>query len=173
VEVGFEGVEFVAKLMRKFGAEDFEEFGDGLGFDGPFGGVDKHELIHGGLGNVEAVESKGAGSGHVADGSFGGGGAAFDAFEHPLQDANVFAIAGPEEFAVGTTAKPIYVENFWRIFDARAHAQPVLEIFGHVVAAEGKHGHGVAAGDADGSSGGGGCFGSESGAHEDTVLPVA
>src|SRR5579862_4970843 len=148
--------------MRKFGTEDFEEFGDGFGLGGPFGGIDEHELVHGGFGNVEAVERERAGRGYVADGSFGSGCAAFDALKHPLQDANVFAIAGPEEFAVGTTAKPIYVENFGRIFDARTHAQPVLEIFGHVVAAEGKHGHGVAAGDADGSSGGGGCFGSES-----------
>ena len=120
----------------------------------------------------KAIERERRRRGHVADGRFRGGGAAFDAVEHPLQHAHVFAVARPQEFSVRALAEPIHMENLRRIFQLRAHRQPVAEIIGHVVAAEGKHGHRIAARDADGARGGGGGFRSHRRADENAVLPV-
>ena len=121
---------------------------------------------------MEAIEGEGFASGNEADGSLFGSTAAFDAFEDPLEDADIVPITGPEEFAVGTLAEPVDVENLGRVRYAVAHVQPVLEIIGHVVTTEGKHSHGIAAGDADFAGDGRGSFGSHGGADIDAVLPV-
>jgi hypothetical protein len=52
------------------------------------------------------------------------------------------------------------------------HLDPVAEVVAHVVAAEGQHGHGVAADLADGSGGGGGGLGAHGGAGVDAGAPV-
>ena len=52
------------------------------------------------------------------------------------------------------------------------HAQPVPEVIAHVVAAEGKHGHGIAADGADFAAGGGRGFGAHGGAGVDAGRPV-
>ena len=46
-----------------------------------------------------------------ADGGFLAAGAAADAVDDPLEDAHVFAVAGPEELAVGVLAEPVDVED--------------------------------------------------------------
>ena len=52
------------------------------------------------------------------------------------------------------------------------HAEPVPEVVAHVVAAEGQHGHGIAADLADGAAGGGGGFRAHGGADVDAGGPV-
>src|SRR6185437_8199870 len=69
--------------------------------------------------------------------------------------------------------EPVHMENFRRLSDALAHLQPVLEIIGHVVPAERKHGHRIAAGYANSAGGGGRGLRSHGGADENSVLPVA
>src|SRR5258708_27645260 len=68
-----------------------------------------------------------------------------DAVYDPFEHAEILAEAGPEKFSVSIFTEPVYVE------DARSHAEralhfdPVAEVIAHVISAEGKHGHGVAA----------------------------
>ena len=110
--------------------------------------------------------------GGPADGGFFALGAAADAVDDPLEDAHVFAVAGPEEFAVLVFAEPVDVEDARRGGEGALHLEPVTEVVAHVVAAEGEHGHGVAADFADGAAGGGGGFGAHGGAGVDAAGPV-
>src|SRR5260221_12725777 len=64
------------------------------------------------------------------------------------------------------------MENFGWMRDTLAHFEPMAEIVGHVVAAEGQHGHRIAANDADVSGGRGSSFAGRGGAYEDAVLPI-
>src|SRR5258707_6041760 len=64
------------------------------------------------------------------------------------------------------------MENFGWMRDTLAHYEPMAEIVGHVVAAEGQHGHRIAANDADVSGGRGSSFAGHGGAYEDAVLPI-
>ena len=52
------------------------------------------------------------------------------------------------------------------------HLDPVPEIVAHVIAAEGQHGHRIAADLADGAGGGGGHFRAHGGADVDAGAPV-
>ena len=90
-----------------------------------------------------------------ADGGFLALGAAANTIDYPLEDAHVLAVTGPEEVAVGVLAEPVDVEDAGGGFELALHLQPVPEVVAHVVAAEGEHGHGVAADFADGATGGG------------------
>ncbi len=65
------------------------------------------------------------------------------------------------------------MKNFGRVLQFLAHFQPVTEVISHVVAAEGNHGHGVAARDADGAGSGRSGLGGHGGADEHAMLPVA
>ncbi len=49
--------------------------------------------------------------GHPADGRFAAKRAAAGAVDDPFEYAHVFAVAGPDEFAVGIFAEPVHVEN--------------------------------------------------------------
>ncbi len=105
-------------------------------------------------------------------GVFDGVGLAAAAVENPLDDPQVLAVAGPEELALLVAAEPVDVEDLGRAVHPLAHGQPVLEVVAHVVAAEGQHGHRVAADLALLAELGGGPLRGHRGPDEDAVLPV-
>ncbi len=130
------------------------------------------QFVEGFAGEVEALPVDVFVVWGPADGSFFADGAAADSVYDPLEDAHVFAIAGPEEFAVFVFAEPVDVEDAGRGGESALHAEPVPEVVAHVVAAEGKHGHGVAADFAYGGAGGGGGLRAHGGSGVDSSGPV-
>ena len=96
------------------------------------------------------------------------------AAEDPLEHAAVLAEAGPEELAVVVLAEPVDEEDprQLRRVASRADLQPVAEVVGHVVAAEGQHRHRVEAQLADLAGRRGGRLRGHRRAEEDAVLPV-
>ena len=124
--------------------------------------------------DVEAVCIEGVGGGEVADGGLFCFGGAVEAVEDPFEDTAVFAVARPHEVARFVTAEPVDEEDLGEFFFIGfcSYLEPMLEVVGHVVAAEGEHGHWVEAELADCAAGGGGGFGGHDGAEEDTVVPV-
>ena len=56
-----------------------------------------------------------------------------------LQHAHVLAEARPEELAALVLAEPVDAEDARRVRDLAAELQPVVEVVGHVVAAERQH----------------------------------
>src|SRR6187402_2562356 len=123
--------------------------------------------------DVQALEVQILRSRQVADGGFLRACAARDAVEHPGQHAQVVAETRPQELAVRALAEPVDVEDLRRVLQLCADVQPVLEVVTEVVAAEGLHGHGVAAHHAHGAGGCRGGLGSDRSAYQYTVLPVA
>src|SRR5258708_17069899 len=69
--------------------------------------------------------------------------ASFHALQYPFQHADIFAVTGPQEFAIRTLAEPVHVKNLRRFWYFLAQLQPVLKIIRHVVAAERQHAHRV------------------------------
>ena len=136
-----------------------------VGFVEPGGAVDGEEG-----GEVEGEVSEVEGGGEVADGGCLGGGEVGGALEDPLEDAGVFAVAGPEVMAVLSVEEPVDVVDAGE-FGARCHLEPVGKVVAHVVAAKGEHGEGIVAEFADFAFGGGSRFGGDAGAEEDAVLP--
>src|SRR5580704_12523839 len=100
-------------------------------FLGPVRGLDAQQFVHGFAGHVDAVERNRIWSGYGANGSFRRRGLSFDAFEHPLQDAGIFAITRPQEFSVSALAKPIHMENLRWMRDLFPHFEPVPKIIAH------------------------------------------
>src|SRR5580693_2364433 len=98
--------------------------------------------------------------------------AAFDAVEHPFQDAHVFAVTGPEKFSIFISAEPVHMENLGRVLNLPSHLEPMPEIIAHVVTAERKHGHGIATGDAYSAGSSSSGFRGQRGADKYAVLPV-
>ncbi len=84
-----------------------------------------------------------------ADRRFLGIGPTFATLDDPLQYAQVFAEARPQEFAVVVLAEPVDVENLGQVLGALGEGQPVCPVVGEVVATERLHRHRVAAHDAD------------------------
>src|SRR5574340_1685092 len=81
---------------------------------------------------------------HPAQRRFLGAGAALDAVDDPPQYAHVLAEARPHEVAALVHAEPVHAEYARWMLDHVAHAQPVVEVVAHVVAAEGQHGERIA-----------------------------
>ena len=122
--------------------------------------------------DVQAGQVEAFGRGHVADRRLHGVGLAAAAVENPLDHAQVLAVARPEELAVLIGAEPVDVEDLGRVGHPPAHVQPVLEVVAHVVAAEGQHGHRVAADFAELAELGGRALRGHRRADEHAVLPV-
>src|SRR5260370_13039667 len=99
-------------------------------------------------GDFQAIQSESVARGNEADGGFLRLAAAFHALQNPLQSADIFAEAGPQEFSVRAAPEPLHMENFRGMRDALAHLQPMANISGHVLAAETQHAPGLAARDA-------------------------
>lgn len=147
------------------------DLGDGLA---PAGGVDRGDGLQVCFVYMHAFGVERFGGGEIPDGGFVGGGRVVEAFEDPFEDAAVFAVARPEEAAVFVAAEPVDEEDLGEFFFVGfgSKCEPMLEVVGHVVAAEGEHGHGVEAEFAYCAAGGGGGLGGHDGAEEDAVLPV-
>lgn len=66
-------------------------------------------------------------------------------FDNPFENTHIFTKARPEEFAVFVFAEPVDIENAGWVGDVAAELQPMVEVIGHVVAAEWEHGKRVTA----------------------------
>src|SRR6185503_9961481 len=80
-----------------------------------------------------------------ANGRFLSACTALYAIHNPFQNAEVVTKAGPQELALGVLAEPVHVENPWSYGERALHLDPMPEIVPHVIAAKGKHRHGIAA----------------------------
>src|SRR5437867_6260312 len=78
-------------------------------------------------GQIEAVRG-----GDEAERSLHGAAAALDAIDHPLQDARVLAVAGPQEATLGVPPEPVHAEDLRRIDEPRTRGEPVREVAPHV-----------------------------------------
>jgi hypothetical protein len=78
-------------------------------------------------------------------------GGAVEAVEDPFEDTAVFAVARPHEVALFVTAEPVDEEDLGEFFFIGfcSYLESILEVVGHVVPAEGEHGHLVKAEPAD------------------------
>ncbi len=121
---------------------------------------------------IEAIPADVVVKGRPADGGLARGDAAAHAVDDPLQHAEVFAEAGPEELAVRILAEPIHVEDLRRGAEVAAHADPVAEVVAHVVAAEGQHRQRITAYLADRAGSGGSGLRAHGGAGVDARNPV-
>src|SRR3954452_19014096 len=109
--------------------------------------VDREQPLQGLGREVEPVDVQRALGRDASDRRVGRLGLAVAAAEDPLQDTGVLAEAGPQELALVVLAEPVDVEDLRQLVGVAlgADVQPVLEVVGHVVAAEGQHGEGVEA----------------------------
>src|SRR5438445_3035418 len=92
--------------------------------------------------------------GHPADGSFAALGAYAGTVHNPFEDTHIFAVAGPDEFSFGVFTEPVHVEDARSDGKRALHLDPVTKIIAHVIAAERKHGHGIATNFARAADGG-------------------
>ena len=113
-----EPVVFFVNFVGQAIAEFLEELSDVRHVPWPIRRLDAQEFVHCFAGDVETIEGRSRLAWARADRSFRRGSVAFDAFEHPLQHAHVFAVAGPQKFSVGAFAEPIHMENFGRMRNA-------------------------------------------------------
>ena len=127
-------------------------------FPDAFGEVHIHQLFELLLAEFQAAPIEVLVAGHPAESGFAGAGRAADAFDDPLQHAEVLAVAGPEELAFGVAAEPVDFENARRLLELAAEIEPVAEVVAHVVAAERQHRERVAADLAELAERGGGHF---------------
>ncbi len=117
--------------------------------------------------------SSASSDGHEADRGLDGVRAARAALDDPRQHARVLAEPGPEELPVLVLAEPVDVEDLRQLRAvAPAELQPVREVVGHVVAAEGQHRERVEAQLADLAGRGRGRLRAHRRAEEHRVLPV-
>src|SRR6185312_15207202 len=89
-----------------------------------------------------------------------------------LQDAEILAIARPEELVLRIATEPVHVIDAGGVFQLRAYVQPVLPVVREVVAAEWLHGHRVATNDADLAHSCCRRLGGDGSTHQDAVLPI-
>src|SRR5271170_8133119 len=64
---------------------------------------------------------------------------------NPLQNAHVLAEPRPQVSAIPVFPEPVDMEDARGGGELTLHAQPMPEVVAHVIAAEGQHGHRVAA----------------------------
>ena len=93
-------------------------------------------------------------------------------FDHPLENAHVFAETGPEVRSVRPLAEKIHMKDAGHVFDGLAHLEPVGKIVAHIVTTEGEHRHGIAAHLPDGAGGGSGGLGPHCRPEINAVHPV-
>ena len=127
------------EFLRQAVVELFEQFAMPEQFTLPLFAVDGHQLIERFLREIEAVPAEILVARHPADWTFDPGSAPAHSADHPLQDAHVLAVAGPDELSLFVLAEPVDAENPRRITQPTPHLQPMVEIVAHVVAAERQH----------------------------------
>ena len=125
-------------------------------------------------GNIQALGIHIGGIRQPPNGCVCGVDLAVAALKNPLQDAAVLAVAGPEKLAVFVLPEPVHVEDPGQLgcVGVFADFEPVREVVAHVVAAEGKHRHGIAAELAYLAHNGGCSLAAGGCAKERAVLPV-
>ena len=133
--------------------------------------VDSHNGVEFFLGEVKTREVHVFVGRNVTERRILRSGGAFDAADHPCEDASVVAVARPHELAFRRLAEPVDVEHCRRLGDFR-HGQVVREVVAHVVTAEREHRERVAAESADLTFSSSRLFGTDRGAEVDTVCPV-
>src|SRR3989441_11043162 len=111
----------------------------------PLSGVAPERLAQLGRRDIESIRVEGAGGRDPPDRCLLGPRRPANPLDHPLEDAHVFAITGPEEAAVRVAAEPVDAEDAGRLRPTGPGGEPLAEIVGHVVAAERDHGHGITA----------------------------
>src|SRR5438477_12864220 len=109
-----EEVLFLEDSEGEAAPEGFEEAPLAVHRLGPFGRVDAEELRDGRVGKVQIMQIERGLRRHIADGTVGGAAASVAPLQHPFQDAQVFAVAGPEELAVVASAEPVDAEDLRR-----------------------------------------------------------
>ena len=99
------------------------------------------------VGNVEAGGVEVFDGWQIADGGFMGAGFTVGAIEDPFEDADVFAVAWPDELSVVVFAEPVDGVDLRQLvwIGGFAHVEPVLDVITDVVADEWQHGEWVAA----------------------------
>src|ERR1700690_3138987 len=166
-------IEFTVQTFGKMAAKLREVFANERDFFQPAVNVDAEQLPKVFLPNVQALSIEVGPLRKHADWSFDRVSGAGAAFEDPLQHATVLSVAGPQKFSILGGAEPIDVINSGKLRAlARSNFQVVREVITHVVAAEGKHSHRVAAELAHLSGGCGGGFAADGCAQERSMLPV-
>ena len=65
--------------------------------------------------------------------------------DDPLQHTHVLRKSRPQKLAVLVLAEPVHVEDARGSCQIALHLEPMPEVVAHVVSAEGKHGHRIAA----------------------------
>src|SRR5262249_16251201 len=109
---------------------------------------------------------------HPADWAFDTDGATAGPLDDPFQHAHILAIPRPQEVAVLVLAEPVDAEDPGRVWDAAPKLDPVVEVVGHVVAAEWQHRERVAPHLPDLSDPRCGCLGAPRPAPIDAIRPV-
>jgi len=94
------------------------------------------------------------------------------AVKDPEKNTHIVAKAGPDEVAFIVGSEPVNVEDKGNVRHDVRHAEPMSKVIAHIVAAEGKHSHGVSSYYADSTGSSCGSFGSHSGTNEYAVGPV-
>src|SRR5581483_3147658 len=122
----------LAMLFRELGRQcrpdTLQELRGRFELDAPFIGIDGQRLLELARRDLEAVQVQLAGRGNDPDGSFAAADLAVDSIEHPLEHAQVLAVARPYEIAVAVLAEPVDHEDARRMADLRAHREPVAEV---------------------------------------------
>jgi hypothetical protein len=111
---------FLVQFLRQTVAEFGEELLHAVEFRRPVSGIDTQQALDLFAGNLQAVERERLRRRHEADRRFLRLGGAVDAVEHPLQHADVFAEAGPQELSVVVAAEPVDVEDMRRVSESLA-----------------------------------------------------
>src|SRR4051812_33634793 len=173
VDPARQDVVLLPDLGREAAAEGAEELLLAVHRFHPLRRVDTEKLREGFVGQVQALGVDRLPGRDEPDGGVHRLALVLAALHHPLEDADVVAESGPEELAVLSGPEPVGAEDLRRRGELLPHIQPVAEVVAHVVAGEGKHGHRVAAQDADLARRRRRRLGRQRGAEEDAVLPVA
>ncbi len=161
------------ELCRHARAERIEIVADSGDFAAPVLRIDIEQRFERVIAELEPVTAKIALARHEADRRLFGLGGAVAAADDPFEHAQVVAVAGPEELAVGALAEPVDVEDLRQLRARLVEREPVREVVAVVVAAERLHRHRVAAQHANGAGRGGGRFRTHRRADEHAVFPVA
>src|SRR5262245_11676464 len=106
------------------GPEECGQVGEGVQ---PLVAVPRERALYPAAVDVEPGDIEAGCGGNEAEGSFHGLALPVDPVHHPLEDACVLAVAGPEEAAFRVAPEPVHAEDLRRIDEARAHAEPVRE----------------------------------------------
>src|SRR4030042_2168408 len=101
------------------------------------------EPVKGRLGDIKTAEIKISIVWHEAYRRFLCWHSALNPIHHPFDDAEVFPESRPDEEALGIPFKPVDKEYLRGILEPATHIHPVAEVVGHIVPAEGEHGHGI------------------------------